>query len=81
MERSGIPTALVTNLVTIAEQVGAPRIVPGRGIPYPAGDPNLSPEAERAWRRRLVERALEAVATPVEQPTVFEVEAEELAGA
>lgn len=71
----------MTNLVTIAEQVGAPRIVPGRGIPYPAGDPNLSPVAERAWRRRLVERALEALATPVEQPTIFDVNSEELAGA
>lgn len=71
----------MTNLVSIAEQVGAPRIVPGRGIPYPSGDPNLSPDAERAWRRRLVERALEAIATVVEQPTIFEVGAEELAGA
>jgi betaine reductase len=71
----------VTNLVTIAEQVGAPRIVPGRGIPYPAGDPNLSPADESAWRRRLVERALEAVATHVEKPTVFDVKAEERAGA
>lgn len=81
MERAGIPTAVVTNLVTIAEQVGAPRIVPGRGIPYPSGDPNLAPAAERAWRRRLVERALEAVATPVEQPTIFDVDTEELVGA
>ena len=71
----------MTNLVTIAEQVGAPRIVPGRGIPYPSGDPSLSPEAEGAWRRRLVERALEAVTTPVEQPTVFDVNSEEMAGA
>ncbi len=71
----------MTNLVSIAEQVGAPRIVPGRGIPYPSGDPNLSPDAERAWRRRLVERALDAIATVVEQPTIFEVGAEELAGA
>ena len=47
----------MTNLVTIAEQVGAPRIVPGRGIQYPAGDANLSPQAEHEWRRRLVERA------------------------
>lgn len=54
-------------------RVGAPRIVPTRGIPYPTGDPSLGPEAEKAWRRRLVERALEAVATPVHQPTVFEV--------
>jgi betaine reductase len=60
--------------VSIAQRVGAPRIVPTRGIPYPAGDPSLSPAQERAWRRRLVERALEAVATPVKQPTIFEVE-------
>ncbi len=54
--------------------MGAPRIVPTRGIPYPTGDPSLDPAAERAWRRRLVERALEAVATAVTEPTVFEVE-------
>jgi betaine reductase len=60
--------------VTIAEQVGAPRIVPGRGIPYPSGDPNLPLPAEQAWRRRLVERALDAVATAVERPTIFEVD-------
>jgi glycine reductase len=71
----------VTNLVTIAEQVGAPRIVPGRGIPYPSGDPSLSPAAESAWRRALVERALEAVATTVEKPTVFDVDAKEPTGA
>lgn len=63
----------MTNLVTIAEQVGAPRIVPGRGIQHPSGDPSLPPDAERAWRRTLMERALEAIATTVEQPTIFEV--------
>ena len=61
------------NLVSIAERVGAPRIVPTRGIPYPTGDPSLAPSDEAAWRRRLVETALTAVATPVRQPTVFEV--------
>ncbi len=64
---------MITNLVTIAEQVGAPRIVPGRGIPYPSGDPNVPPSAEQSWRRRLVQRALDAVATAVERPTIFEV--------
>jgi betaine reductase len=73
VERAGIPTAVITNLVSIAEQVGAPRIVRGGGIPYPAGDPELKPDTERAWRRRLVQRALDVVATPVERPTVFEV--------
>ena len=55
--------------------MGAPRIVPTRGIPYPTGDPELDPGAERAWRRRLVEKALEAVSTPVSKPTIFEMEA------
>ena len=73
MERAGIPTALLCNLTSIAERVGAPRIVPTRGIPFPAGDPSLEPDEERAWRQRLLERALEAVATPVHEPTLFVV--------
>lgn len=72
MERAGIPTALLCNLVSIAVRVGAPRIVPTRGIPYPTGDPELGPDQERAWRRQLVERALVAVATSVTEPTVFD---------
>ncbi|MEA2193184.1 MAG: glycine reductase complex component subunit gamma [Solirubrobacteraceae bacterium] len=58
--------------MSIAKRVGAPRIVPTRGIPFPAGDPELGPEAERAWRRQLLERALVAVATQVSEPTVFD---------
>ncbi len=54
--------------------MGAPRIVPTRGIPYPTGDPSLDAAAERKWRRQLVERALEAVATSVSSPTLFPVE-------
>ena len=73
MERAGIPTALLCNLVSIAQRVGAPRIVPTRGIPYPSGDPALPPAEERAWRRELLVRALEALATPVKGPTVFAV--------
>ena len=73
MERAGIPTAVITNLVSIAEQVGAPRIVVGGGIPVPSGDPTMGAAAERAWRKRLVARCLEAVATPVDHPTVFQV--------
>ncbi len=63
---------LLCNLVSIAQRVGAPRIVPTRGIPYPTGDPSLSAEGERAWRRQLLERALQALATPVTEPTVFD---------
>jgi glycine reductase len=53
-------------------RVGAPRIVPTRGIPYPAGDPSLGPDQEREWRRLLVEQALIALRTPVTGPTVFD---------
>ena len=64
----------------IARRVGAPRIVPTRGIQFPTGDPSLSPVEERAWRRRLLETALRAVAAPVDRPTVFDP-AEEVDGA
>lgn len=60
------------NLVPIALRVGAPRVVPTRGIPYPAGDPTLAPEAEKQWRRKLMQTALKAVSTAVHQPTVFQ---------
>ena len=74
MERAGITTALLCNLVSIAKRVGAPRIVPTRGIPFPTGDPSLAPAEEQAWRRQLVERALQALTTAVPGPTVFELD-------
>ncbi|CAN5861941.1 hypothetical protein BH23ACT12_BH23ACT12_19980 [soil metagenome] len=55
----------------IAIRVGAPRVVPTRGIPYPTGDPALSPVEEKAWRRLLVQTALKAISTSVNKPTVF----------
>ena len=51
--------------------------MPTRGIPFPAGDPSLDEAAERAWRQRLLERALEAVSTAVHGPTLFEVQEKE----
>ncbi|MBW3581182.1 MAG: glycine/betaine/sarcosine/D-proline family reductase selenoprotein B [Actinobacteria bacterium] len=74
LERAGIATAVVCNLVSVATRVGAPRVVPARGIPYPTGDPSLAPAQERRWRRRLVQQALEALTTPVAEPTVFPVQ-------
>ena len=68
---------MITNLVAIAEQVGAPRIVPGGGIPYPAGNPSLPSAAEHTWREQLLRSALRAVETAVERPTIFEIDAPE----
>ena len=72
-ERIGIPVALITAIPSVAKSVGVSRIITGGGIPYPAGDPNLTPERELEFRRRLVERALEAITTEVKEPTVFKV--------
>ena len=71
LEREGIPTVLLCNIVPIAMTVGANRVVPTRGIQYPTGDPSLSHEQEKAWRERLLLTALGALETAVDGPTVF----------
>ena len=58
-------------IVPISLSIGANRIVPTVSIPYPLGNPELSPEAEKTLRIRLVRRALEALTTPVTEQTVF----------
>jgi glycine reductase len=73
LERAGLPTAHVCSIVPISRTVGANRIVPAVAIPHPLGDPSLSPAAERALRRRILERALESLATTVREQTVFPV--------
>lgn len=41
---------------------------------HPFGDPSRTPEGEKEWRLRVVRAALAALQTPVQQPTVFDVE-------
>ena len=53
--------------------VGANRIVPTIAIPHPLGNPALSLEEEKAIRTKLVNRALEALTTEVEDQTIFEL--------
>ena len=68
----GIPTVFVTALPTIAQMVGANRILRGVSITNPTGDPSLAPGDERAMRIALVRRALGMLATDVEPRTVWE---------
>ena len=58
-------------MTPVAVMVGANRIVPAAGIIHPLGNAELSPEEEKALRRRIVEQALQALQTDVAQPTVF----------
>jgi betaine reductase len=58
-------------MTPVAVMVGANRIVPAAGIIHPLGNAELSPEEEKALRRRIVEKALQALQTEVARPTVF----------
>jgi glycine reductase len=72
IERAGIPAVVITALPTIAAMAGANRIVRGVAVAHPTGDPERPPADELIFRRRLVERALALLATPVSAPTVWE---------
>ncbi len=72
IERAGIPVVHMCTVVPISLTVGANRIVPAIAIPHPLGNPSLDPGEEKSLRRKLVERALKALSTEVEDQTVFE---------
>ena len=73
IERAGIPVVHMCTVTPISMTMGANRIVPTIAIPHPLGNPALSHDEEKALRRKLVERALEALTTEVEDQTIFEV--------
>ena len=66
-----MPVVHLATVVPISKTVGANRIVPAVAIPHPLGDPSLNPAAEKQMRRSLVEKALAALTTEVEEQTVF----------
>jgi glycine reductase complex component B subunit gamma len=68
----GIPVVVLSALPPLAMQAGANRVVQGVKIEHVCGDPSLAPDADRALRRQLVERALRALQVPVEQPTLVQ---------
>jgi betaine reductase len=72
IERAGILAVHICSIVPISKTVGANRIVPAVAIPHPLGDPAKSTEEEKALRRALVEKALGAMKTKVEDQRVFE---------
>ena len=72
IERYGIPVVHMCTVVPISRPIGANRIIPAVGIPYPLGDPTEGEEESYKIRERLVERALKALQTPVTEQTVFE---------
>ena len=72
IEKYDIPVVHMCTVVPISRTIGANRIIPAVGIPYPLGDPTEGEEESYKIRERLVERALKALQTPVTEQTVFE---------
>lgn len=72
IEATGIPVVHICTITPISLTVGANRIVPAVAIPHPLGDPNMTHEEEYKIRERLVERALKALETEVEDQTIFD---------
>ena len=71
LEKAGILTVHICTIVPISKTVGANRIIPAVAIPHPLGDPTKTKAQEKALRRSLVEKALEAMQTKLEGQTVF----------
>ena len=70
IERYGIPIVHMATITTISQSVGANRIVPTVAIPYPVCNPELK-SREDGLREELVERAIKALETKVDKPTIF----------
>ena len=66
-----MPVVHIATVVPISLTVGANRIIPAVAIPHPLGNPKMEPAEEKALRRNLVEKALNALTTEVEDQTVF----------
>jgi glycine reductase len=66
-----VPCVHICTVVPISLTVGANRIDPAVAIPHPLGNPALSPEDEFSLRRKIVEKALQALCTDVSEQTVF----------
>ena len=73
IEKAGITVVQMANLIPIAKTVGANRMVPTISIPYPLGDPQTPKEEQWKLRYHRVGVALDALATEIEEQTVFEV--------
>lgn len=66
-----MPVVHMASIVPISQSVGANRIIPTVAIPYPLGNPSLTHDDEVTVRRKLVEKALDALKTDVTEQTVF----------
>jgi glycine reductase len=67
LEKAGIPVVQITSAVPIARMVGSNRVVLGTGIVHVTGDAKLPLEDEKELRRKLVQKALDALRSDEKQ--------------
>lgn len=63
---------MISAIYQFALTTGANRVVRGARIEHVCGDPGLGPDKDYAYGMRIVTTALEAIATPVTGPTLFD---------
>lgn len=75
LDKQGIANAVITAFTSIAYNVGANRIIVGGDFTHPAGNPELPLDREIAYRRQILEKALEAISLDIDGPTILNVDA------
>lgn len=71
IEKEKVPVALITTIVSTAKMMKVSRIVVGGGITHPFGNPGVSLEEEKEFRKKIIEKALNALQREVKEVTVF----------
>jgi betaine reductase len=51
----------ICTMIPVAKEVGSLRAIASGGIVSPTGNPELTPEKEKAFRRELILRALQTL--------------------
>jgi hypothetical protein len=63
---------MISAIYNFALTTGANRVIRGARIEHVCGDPSLGPEKDYAYGMRIVTAALDAIATAVARPTLFD---------
>ncbi len=56
-----MPVTQICTMIPVAKEVGSLRVIASGGITSPTGNPELPPDQEMQFRRKLVLRALETL--------------------
>lgn len=67
----GIPNVHINAFTSISKGVGANRIVFGGDFTAPTGNPDLPLDREKAYRRKIIDKALEALTHQCLRPHYF----------